>query len=112
MAQPMLSRILRLKSCRVSFVSCPGRADAVKAAIRSTAARGLDSVIVRITSFGPVVSRLLRDVGQSGDSLHILQAEFYSHHQAEWRSVLHSQGLTVYVRGEQCLGMAGHRQVN
>src|SRR4029077_4555253 len=95
MAQPMLSRILRLKSCRVSFVSCPGRADAVKAAIRSTAARGLDSVIVRITSFGPVVWRRFREIGQSGERLHILQAKFCGHDQAEWRSVLHSQGLTV-----------------
>jgi hypothetical protein len=39
-AQPRLSRILRLKSRRVSFVRCSGRAAAAKAAIRSTARAG------------------------------------------------------------------------
>jgi hypothetical protein len=38
-AQPMLSRILRLKSCRISGASCSGRAAAAKAAMRSTAER-------------------------------------------------------------------------
>src|SRR6202040_2041956 len=77
MAQPMLSRILRLRSRRVSFVRCSGRAAAAKAAIRSTVERGLDSVIVGTTTFGPIVPRLLRDIGQPGDCLHILPPEFY-----------------------------------
>ena len=79
MAQPMLSRILRLKSRRLSIVRCSGRAAAAKAAIRSTAERGLDSVIVGITTFGPIVSRFLRDIGQLRGCLHILQSEFYRH---------------------------------
>src|ERR1700686_1001643 len=111
MAQPMLSRILRLNSRRVSFVRCSGRAAAAKAAIRSTAELGLDSVIVGITTFGPIVSRLLHDIGQLRDCLHILQSEFYRHQQAERGSMLHIQGLTVEMCGEQCLRMAGRRQI-
>ena len=38
-AQPTLSRILRLKSCRMSGASCSGRAAAAKAPMRSTAER-------------------------------------------------------------------------
>src|ERR1700730_14022074 len=38
-AQPRLSRILRLKSCRISVVRRSGRAAAAKAAMRSTAER-------------------------------------------------------------------------
>src|SRR4030088_1057032 len=100
MAQPRLSRTLRLKSRRVSFVRCSGRAAAAKAAIRSTAERGLDSVIVGITTFGPVIPWLFGDICELGDGLHILQAEFHGHQQAERRSMLHIQGLAVEVGGE------------
>ena len=54
-----------------------------------------DSVVVGVSTFGPVVSRLLRDICQLGNSLQILQAESYGHQEAERRSMLHSEGLTA-----------------
>jgi hypothetical protein len=74
--------------------------------------RRLDSVVVGVSAFGPVVPRLLRYIGQPGNGLHILQTEFYGHQETERRSMLHSEGLTAKMRGEQCLGMAGSRQVD
>src|SRR4029077_21023479 len=72
----------------------------------------LDSVITRISTFGPVVFGLFRGIRNLRDGLHILQTKFYGHQQTEWCSMIHSQGLTVEVRGEQRLWMAGRRQVD
>jgi len=58
-AQPRLSRILRLKSCRTSNFKCSGRAEAAKAAICSTAERTSTSCGVG-ASFGTVRSPQLK----------------------------------------------------
>src|SRR5690242_4528481 len=49
----------------------------------------LDAVVVRISSFCPVIFRLFRGIGDSGNSLHILQAELYWHKQSQRSPVLH-----------------------
>src|SRR6266851_2830806 len=74
-------------------------------------ARALDSVVTGISTFGPIVSWLFRDICNAGDSLHILQTKLYGHQQTERRSMIHGKGLTVEVCGEQRLWMAGRRQV-
>src|SRR5882724_3741429 len=71
----------------------------------------LDSVVAGISTFGPVVFWLFRRIRNLGNGLHILQTKFYGHQQTEWRTMDHRQGLTVEVRGEQCLWMAGRRQI-
>src|SRR6266852_5512044 len=73
--------------------------------------KGLDSVVTGISTFGPIVSWLFRDIRNPGNGLHILQTKFYGHQQTEWCSMIHSKGLTVEVCGEQRLWMAGCRQV-
>src|SRR5258706_15717230 len=72
----------------------------------------LDSVVAGIPTFGPVVSRLLRGISNPGDSLHILQTKFHGHQETERGSIIHSEGLTVEVCGEQSLRMTGRRQVD
>src|SRR5579862_5086134 len=73
---------------------------------------GSDSVVVRITTFTPVVSWLFREIRESGHRLHILQAKLYGRQQAKRRSMLHGEGLPVKIRGEQRLGMAGSGQID
>src|ERR1700751_1483212 len=55
----------------------------------------LDPVVVRISPFCPVILRLFRGIRDSGDSLHILQAELYWHKQTERCAVAHRQGVSV-----------------
>jgi hypothetical protein len=62
-----------------------------------------DSVVTRISTFGPIVSWFFRDVGNPGNGLHILQTKFNRHQQPERCSVIHVKGLTVQVCGEQGL---------
>ncbi len=73
---------------------------------------GLDSVVAGISPFGPVVSWLLRRISNLGNGFHIFQTKFNGHQQTEWCSMIHSKGLAVEVCGEQCLLMAGRRQVD
>ena len=53
-------------------------------------AEALDSVVVGISTFGPVVSWLFRGICNPGIGLHILQAKFHGHQQTEWCSMIHS----------------------
>src|SRR5580692_3828342 len=70
-----------------------------------------NSVIAGISTFGPIVSWLVRDVRNPSNGLHILQTKFHGHQQTERRSMIHGERLTVEVCGEQCLWMAGGRHV-
>jgi hypothetical protein len=74
--------------------------------------RALESVVVGIPTFGPIVSWLFRDIRNFCDGLHILQTKFHGHQQTEWRAMINSEGLTVEVCGEQGLWMAGRRQID
>src|SRR5580704_3209442 len=71
----------------------------------------LDSVVAGISTFGPIVSWLFRDIGDLGSGLHIFQTKFYGHQQSERCTMIHSKRLTVEMRGEQRLSMASRRQV-
>ncbi len=72
----------------------------------------LDSVVAGIPTFGPIVSWLFRDIHNLCNGFHILQAKFHGHQQPQRCSMIHSEGLAVEVRGEQCLRMAGRPQVD
>src|SRR5580704_12303377 len=74
-------------------------------------ANSSNSVVAGISTLGPIVSRLFRDIRNPGNGLHILQAKFHGHQQTERCSMIHAKGLTVEVCGEQRLWMAGRRQV-
>src|SRR6202790_2226794 len=67
--------------------------------------------VAGISTPGPIVSWLFRDIRNPGNGLHILQNKFHGHQQTERCSMIHGKGLTVEVCGEQRLGMAGRRQV-
>src|SRR5450755_4634936 len=71
----------------------------------------LNSVVARISTLGPIVSRLFRDIRNPRNSLHILQPKFHGYQETEWCSMIHGEGLTVKVCGEQRLWMAGRCQV-
>src|SRR5580704_13905791 len=71
----------------------------------------LDSVVAGISTLGPIVSWLFGDIRNPGNGLHILQPKFHGHQQTERCAMIHGEGLTVEVRGEQRLGMVGRRQV-
>src|ERR1700737_5043771 len=70
-----------------------------------------DSVIPRISTLGPVVPRLFRDVCNAGNGLHILQAEFYRHQETKRCAMVHGQRLSVEMSREQGLRMTGCRQI-
>src|ERR1700721_1670617 len=75
-------------------------------------ANSSNSVIAGISTFGPIVSWLFRDIRNPGNGLHILQTKFHGHQKTEWCSMLHGKGPTVEVCGEQRLWMAGRRRVD
>jgi hypothetical protein len=68
--------------------------------------------VAGIPTFGPIVSWLFRDIRNPSNGLHILQTKFHGHQQTERCSMLHGEGLTVKVCGEQRLWVAGRRQVD
>src|ERR1700749_2502110 len=72
----------------------------------------LNSVVGGIPILSPVICWLLGGIGNSRNSLHVLQAKFHGYQQAEWCSVFHREGLTAEVCGEQRLRMACRRQVD
>src|ERR1035438_7301417 len=66
-------------------------------------ANSSNSVVAGISTLGPIVSWLLSDIRNPRNSLHILQTKFHGHQQTERCSVIHGEGLTVKVCGEQRL---------
>src|SRR5579864_942914 len=74
--------------------------------------KALNSIVAGISTFGPIVSWLFRDISNPGNGLHILQTKFHGHQETERCSMIHGEGLTVEVCGEKRLWMAGRRQVD
>src|ERR1700726_1313416 len=71
----------------------------------------LNSVVVRISTFSPIVLWLFRHVRNSGKGFHILQTKLHGYQKTKGRSMIHREALAVEVRGEQRLTMAGRCQV-
>src|SRR5260370_13043582 len=70
-----------------------------------------NSVVAGIPAFCPIVFWLFRGISNPGNGFYILQTKFYGHQQTERCSMVHGEGLTVEVWGQQRLWMAGGRQV-
>src|ERR1700759_3975193 len=69
----------------------------------------LDSVVGGISILGPVISRFFRGIGNPGNGLDVLKAEFYGNKEAKRCSMFHRERLTIKMCDEQRLWMTCRR---
>jgi hypothetical protein len=67
----------------------------------------LDSVIGGIPILSPVTCWFCRGISNPGKGLHVLQAKFYGHQEAEGCSMFYREGLTAVPAIKDSLILAG-----